>query len=303
MKKENNIHKRLKTTKRDWIVFSISALIAVFSVFYLIYFTEILSEISHYLDAGVKTVILFAWGVALNRTAVLLLSVNSRGDKRTETIHLMFVSFIKYLIAIITIIILLVVWLGEEYVSSILTGIGVLALIIGLGAQSLINDILAGLFLVFENHINVGDVISIASWRGTVKEIGIRTTVLVDVSGNEKIISNSSITEFINLTTELSVAAVDIGVDYSIPIDRLEKVINDALPKAKESIPKIVEGPTYLGVSDLADSAVYIKIIAKVKEEDRFGVQRDLLRFFKITFDENNITIPFNQVTISQRND
>ena len=303
MKKENNIHKRLKTTKRDWIVFSISALIAVFSVFYLIYFTEILSEISHYLDAGVKTVIIFAWGVALNRTAVLLLSVNSRGDKRTETIHLMFVSFIKYLIAIITIIILLVVWLGEEYVSSILTGIGVLALIIGLGAQSLINDILAGLFLVFENHINVGDVISIASWRGTVKEIGIRTTVLVDVSGNEKIISNSSITEFINLTTELSVAAVDIGVDYSIPIDRLEKVINDALPKAKESIPKIVEGPTYLGVSDLADSAVYIKIIAKVKEEDRFGVQRDLLRFFKITFDENNITIPFNQVTISQRND
>ena len=294
--------KRLITTKKDWIVFAVSFLVVSFGVAYFV--TDMcatLTSINYYLDALVKTVLVFGWVFVINRVSVLILSININDDSRTETIHLMFASFIKYLIAIISIIILLIIWLGQEYVSNILTGVGVLALIIGLGAQSLINDILAGLFLVFENHINVGDVVSIGSWRGTVVEIGIRTTVLVDLAGNEKIVSNSSITEFINLTNELSVAAVEIGVDYSTPVEKLDKAVNDSLKDLQKLIPEIVEGPTYLGITELSDSAIFFKVIAKVKEEDRFAVQRSMLRFYKQVLDDNDIRIPFNQITISNR--
>ena len=85
-------------------------------------------------------------------------------------------------------------------------GAGVLALIIGLGSQSLVADILAGIFIVFEGEFQVGDIVIIDGWRGEVKEIGIRTTKLVDVGGNIKIVNNSEIKTIINQTQELSLA-------------------------------------------------------------------------------------------------
>ena len=121
----------------------------------------------------------------------------------------------------------------------------------------------------------------------------------MDAGGNIKIVNNSDIRSIINQTQELSVAKCYVGVSYGDRIEAIEAVIADNLEKIKEKIPAIVEGPFYKGVSELADSAVVLLFVAKCKEADIYQVQRDLNREIKIVFDDNNVNIPFPQVTVS----
>ena len=168
-----------------------------------------------------------------------------------------------------------------------------LTLIIGLGSQSLVADILAGIFIVFEGDFQVGDIIIIDGWRGEVLEIGIRTTKLLDAGGNIKIINNSDIRSVVNQTQELSIAKSYISIDYGTRIEKVEAVIHDNLDKVKAAIPAIVEGPYYKGVSELGDSAINLLFVAKCKEGDIYQVQRDLNREFLIVFNDNGIDVPF----------
>lgn len=217
---------------------------------------------------------------------------------RAITIIKLLNSFIKYLIAIIAIMLVLNAW-GVD-TATLLASAGILSLVIGLGAQSLIADIIAGMFIVFEGEFQVGDIVIIDGWRGTVDEIGIRTTKIIDWQGNIKIVNNSQISSIINQSKELSVTTCVISVDYRESIPRVELVIKDNLERIKNNIPEIVDGPYYKGVDSLGDSSVNLLFIATVKENDYFVVQRALNREIKMIFDENNISIPFPQVTINE---
>ena len=222
-------------------------------------------------------------------------------SKRGKTITTLVSSFIKYLIAIIAFMLILSAWGADP--GALLASAGILTLVIGLGAQSLIADILAGIFIVFEQEFQVGDIIVIDGWRGTVTEVGIRTTKVMDWGGNVRIINNSSISSIINQTKELSIAVSRISIEYGQPIPDVEVIIKNNLERMKNAIPEIVEGPYYKGVDALSSSSVDLLFMAKCKEEDLYGVQRALNRELKILFDENQIRIPFPQVTVSQYED
>ena len=90
-----------------------------------------------------------------------------------------------------------------------------------------------------------------------------------------------------------------LGVSYGDRIEKVEKVIADNIDAIKEKIPAIIEGPFYKGVTELGESSVNLLFVAKCKEEDIYQVQRDLNREIKIVFDDNGISIPFPQVTVS----
>lgn len=218
-------------------------------------------------------------------------------SKKTITIALLLLNLLKWVVAIASVFLIMGAWGADT--TMMLASAGVLTLIIGLGSQALVQDILAGIFIVFEGDFQVGDIVIIDGWRGEVKAIGIRTTKLVDAGGNIKIVNNSDIRSIINQTQELSVAKCYVGISYSDRIERVEKIIADNLPSIKEKIPAIVEGPFYKGVTELGDSAVSLLFVAKCKESDIYQVQRDLNREIKIIFDDNNVNIPFPQVTIS----
>ena len=205
-------------------------------------------------------------------------------------------SFIKWAIALTAVFLVLDAW-GVPATAT-LTGAGVLALIIGLGSQSLVADILAGIFIVFEGEFQVGDIVIVDGWRGEVKEIGMRTTKLLDAGGNVKIVNNSEIKTIINQTQELSLAKANVSVSYNVRIEKVEAVIADNIAKIKEKIPAIEEGPFYKGVTELGESGVQLLFVAKCKEDDIYQVQRDLNREIKIMFDDNNIEIPFNQLVV-----
>lgn len=207
-------------------------------------------------------------------------------------------SLIKYA-AVIVLLFFILRTVGVD-TTALLAGIGILGLVVGLGAQPLIADIIAGLFIVFENVFEVGDIIVVDGFRGTVREVGIRTTKFEDAGGNIKIVNNADIKTLINMTKSLSVASCEMSIEYGESLERVEAILAEALPKIKEAIPEIKEGPYYKGVSALADSSVNLKFIAKCEEGARYQVERDLNRQFKLLFDKNNINIPFPQVVVNE---
>ena len=241
-------------------------------------------------------------GVAVTLAIALhyLAKIVFRG-KKARTISRLILSFVKWAIALVAVFLILDAWGAPA--TATLTGAGVLALIIGLGSQSLVADILAGIFIVFEGEFQVGDIVIVDGWRGEVQEIGIRTTKLVDAGGNIKIVNNSEIKTVINQTQELSLAKAYVSVSYGARIEKIEAVIADNLEKFKEKIPAIVEGPFYKGVSELGESGVSLLFVAKCNEGDIYQVQRDMNREIKIMFDDNGIEIPFNQLVVHMAED
>ena len=210
-------------------------------------------------------------------------------------------SIIKY--AAVIVLIFLILSAFHVDTVTLLVSAGVVSLVIGLGAQSLISDVIAGLFIVFEDVYNIGDIIVIDDFRGTVKEIGVRTTQIVDWAGNIKIVNNSDIRSLVNMTSEIKTAFVTVDVEYGESVERVESVIKGNLDRMKKNIPDILEGPFYIGVSDLGASGVTLAFIAQCQEQKRFQVERDMRRELKLIFDENDVGIPFNQVTINQPKD
>ena len=220
-------------------------------------------------------------------------------NSSAKTTLLLLGNLFKYAAAIAFVLVTLGAW-GVD-TTAIVTGSAVIALVIGLGCQSLIADIVAGIFMLFEGDIKVGDIVVIDGWRGEVKQIGLRRTKIEDAVGNVNIVNNSAISNIINNTQDLSVAVVEVGTEYNESIIRIEEVISKALPEMKAHVPAIVEGPFYKGVQRLGESSVDIKLVAKCREEDKYQVERDLNREIKLLFDANGINVPFNQIVLNTR--
>ena len=228
----------------------------------------------------------------------MLFRLRFKKSDRAKTVVSLLDGFVKYGAAIAVIIyVLKACGVNTE---ALIASIGILALIIGLGAQSLIADIIAGMFIIFENEFNTGEIISIDGFRGEVIEIGIRTTKLLDAAGNIKIMNHSDIKNIVNLSREPSLAVVDVDFPYDVPIEYIEKLFDEKFAGLKEKIPGIITGPFYKGVTEYKDSNVTIKIVATCLEEDRFQVQRDLLREYRAIITAEGIDISYPHVVIGQ---
>lgn len=227
-----------------------------------------------------------------------LFRIRFKKSDRTKTVVSLLDGFVKYGCAIAVIIYALKAC-GVN-TTALIASVGVLTLIVGLGAQSLIADIIAGMFIIFENEFNTGEIISIDGFRGEVIEIGIRTTKLLDAAGNIKIMNHSDIKNIVNLSRQPSLAVVDCDFPYDVPIEHIEKLFESKLAGFKEKIPGIIEGPFYKGVTEYKDSNVTVKIVATCNEVDRFQVQRDLLREYRSILTSEGIDISYTHVVIDQ---
>ena len=219
-------------------------------------------------------------------------------NKKAATVTSLVKSLLKWAIIMVSIFLILKKW-GVD-TDKILASIGIITLIIGLGCQSLIQDVIAGIFLVADSAFEVGDIVVVDDFRGTITEIGLKNTKLEDAGGNIKVISNSAITTMVNLTDSLSLSIVEIAIPYEENLKRTETLLIERLKDMKKRIPTIVEGPYYKGVEELGDSAVILKVIAKTKEEDRFQNTRDMKRDIYMFLNGNSIVVPYPQLTVTQ---
>lgn len=216
---------------------------------------------------------------------------------RAQTIASLVAGVFHYLIVIIGVIWALAI-LGVN-TTAVLAGVGIVGLILGFGAQSLIEDIITGAFIIFEGQYVNGDIIILDDFRGTVRNIGVRTTTIEDAGGNLKVVNNSDIRNFQNRSRNKSVAACEVSVAYDTDLKKLDKIIEEGLPLMYEAHRGLYQGePRFLGVTALADSGVNLKFIVDVREEDVFNAQRQLNRDVWALFTEKGIEIPFPQVVV-----
>ena len=209
----------------------------------------------------------------------MLLEVIGKAKSRSATVTNLLQSIVKYFSVII----------------ALLWGFS----IVGFGAQSLIEDIITGFFIIFEGEYGVGDIIILDDFRGTVRSIGVRTTVIEDAGGNLKIVNNSDIRNLQNRSRNNSLAICDIGVAYDTDIPKLREILIPELYKIYDEHRDLyLSAPVFMGIESFGDSAINLRFHAETKETDIFAARRRLNEDLLALFRRNGVNIPFPQVVV-----
>ncbi len=225
--------------------------------------------------------------------------VISAQEQRARTLLSLMRSVGVVLIILATIVMMLGA-LGVN-VGPLLAGAGVIGLAFSFGAQSLVKDVITGLFMLFENQFGVGDVIRIEGVSGAVETITLRVVTLRDVHGVVHIVPNGEIKKVSNLTRTWSRAVLDVSVAYREDPDHVMGVLRDigrGLYEDPEWKPLMVEPVEVPGIEMFGDSAISIRVMAKTLPLKQWDVARELRRRIKLRFDREGIEIPYPHQTV-----
>lgn len=224
-----------------------------------------------------------------------MFKIKERGP-RAITIGKLISSVSKYVIwFIISIMILSELSID---ITPFIASAGVIGLALGFGAQTVVKDFLNGFFIIVEQEFNVGDVVEIGGFKGVVKELGLRTTVLRNWLGEEKIVNNGDISSLINYSIGENMAVVDFGVDYKTDLSKFTGQMTEFIDSIANKYDVITERPVFLGITKLDDSSINMRIIAKTKTFMHIQVERDLRTDLVIFLSKNGIVIPFPQIVV-----
>ena len=225
----------------------------------------------------------------------------SRGDqteeevkKRSETLSGVLVASLQaVVIAVVTFMMLSEIGLN---IAPMIAGVGVVGIAIGFGAQSLVKDIIAGLFILLENQYRRGDVVKIADTSGLVEDINLRRTLLRDLDGIVHSVPNGEIRVASNLTKGYSRVNLNISVGYNEDLDRAIAVINRVGKELAEDpawSAQILKPPQVLRVDNLGDSGIDIKVTGDTKPIQQWAIMGELRLRIKKAFDREGIEIPW----------
>jgi small conductance mechanosensitive channel len=189
-------------------------------------------------------------------------------------------------------------------IGPLLAAGGIVGLTFSFGAQSLVKDLIAGFFILFENQFGIGDVIEAVGKSGTVERMTLRMTALRDLRGVVHVIPNGQITTLSNLTRSWSRAVVEVGIGYSTDLDRALVVFRDELSRfqADPAWKSRLEGSSeVLGVEQLGEHGVVIRTVLRTAPGAQWEVAREFRRRIKNRLDTEEIEIPFPQRTVHVR--
>ena len=236
-----------------------------------------------------NAIIVAAMMFALVWLVNLLMQLNIGLTFKGKTLYKVIMSIVKWVIIVAGIIGILGSF-GVDPTALIISA-GVITLVVGLSAQNLISDILAGLFIVIEGEYLIDDIVVIDGFRGKVKSVGIRTTSVEDIGGNVKIINNSEIKTVINLTNHKSLSKVTIYIASSENLKKTEEIFESKFPQILESLKQFnVDKIIYKGVASMDANGMAMIYAVPCFEEDIYEIERTLYREFKYIMDEYNIS-------------
>ena len=244
-----------------------------------------------------KLLLMIAGVLTAEALVSFLLSLPKPKKHRVRSVLSIVSSVLKYIAAIVILCWGLAI-LGVN-VSTIVASVGIVALILGFSAESLIEDMVTGAFMIFENQYNVGDIVEVDGFRGTVTDIGLRTTCVMDPGGNVKIMNNSAMKNILNRSNKSSRSISTIGIPYQTDLEKLESQIPELMQTIYNLHPDVFKcAPSYLGVDQLADSAVVLKFVGEVDENNIFAGCRLLNRELLLGFRKLGVECPFPQVDV-----
>ena len=186
-------------------------------------------------------------------------------------------------------------------IAPVLAGVGVAGLAIGFGAQTLVKDIITGLFILLEDSVAVGDVVTAGGHTGTVEAITVRTIRLRDLQGHVHTVPFSAVGSVSNMTKEFSYYLLDMGVGYREDYDAVVDVMREVgaeLERDPEFGPNMLEPLEIMGLNSFGDSAVVIRARLKTRPLTQWATGREYNRRLKAAFDARNIEIPFPHTTL-----
>lgn len=225
--------------------------------------------------------------------------INAIEEKRLTTLHKLFKSIVSYALYFIAIITCLDI-VGVK-VTAILAGAGIVSLAVAFGAQSIVQDLMSGLFILLENQYAVGEYIKIGTVVGKVEEIGMKTTKLSTYNGEIMVIPNGKISELVNYSRRAQRANVDVGIAYEEDIDQATIALERACQQINEQFGQILDEQAHvLGVVDLADSAVTIRCTFTAYEWQQAVIERALRKTVKDTLDAQGIEISYPKLQLIQ---
>jgi len=217
---------------------------------------------------------------------------------RFKTLSKLLFSLLRYSVFIIAILVILSIW-GVDVVPAI-AGLGIVGLVIGLGAQRMIQDMIAGFFIVFENHYDIGDIVEVSGFKGTVLELGLKSTTLQHWTGHIQIFSNSQMSPVINYSRHFAQALVTVSVPYNADIKLLSSTLNTNLQTLKENT-SIISDVIVLGVTKFLASGIELTVTCQTKPNLQYGVEREIRLFLLEQLKELNVDIPFDHIVISSK--
>lgn len=223
-------------------------------------------------------------------------------ERRVTTIERLTVRVGATLVTIIALLMILAVF--DIDIGPAVAGLGVVGIAVGLGAQTLVKDWLAGIFIVLENQYSAGDVVAIAGVEGTVEDFSLRRTTLRDLDGTVHSVPNGQIVVASNHTRVWARVNLDIGVAYDTDIERASALIDRIgadLATDEEWRDRLIEPPTVIRINALGDSGVTLKVLGRVRAAEQWAVAGELRKRILAAFAREGIEVPYpRRVMVTQ---
>ncbi len=207
-------------------------------------------------------------------------------------------ALLVFLVVVVGLIVLSEVGIN---IAPLLAGAGVLGLAVGFGSQKMVQDVITGAFILFEDTISVGDVVSLGGLTGVVEAMSVRSIRLRALDGSVHTVPFSAVSTVTNMTKDYSFYVLDVGIGYRENVDEVIEVlrgIGDEMRADPAFAPLMLEPLEVMGLDKFADSAVIIRARLKTLPIKQWVVGREFNRRMKKVFDERGIEIPFPHTTV-----
>jgi moderate conductance mechanosensitive channel len=221
--------------------------------------------------------------------------------QRLRTLGAMLEKVLHVLLVAGAVVYIMIIW-GIP-VGPLLALGGAIGLAVGFGAQDLVKDVIAGFFVLVEDQYAIGDVVELAGADGTVEEIRLRTTVLRGLDGSLHHVPNGEVRVATNLTPDYSRVVIDVGISYDADVDAAIAALSDEAARFRSDpdwTRAHADDPQVLGVDELGDSSVVIRVMFTTDPEKRWAVKREFLRRVKYRLDAEGIEIAYPHLQIVQ---
>jgi small conductance mechanosensitive channel len=244
------------------------------------------------------------WRIVVSRIAGVMRSRGTRKDhaekvKRLDTMT----GLLRKVGGIAIWVVATIMILGHVgiQIGPLLAGAGIVGVAVGFGSQSLVKDVISGMFFLAEDQVRVGDWVRVDATSGLVESITVRTIILRDLEGTVHVIPHGMVGTVSNMTKEWSAALLDVGVAYKEDTDRVVEVLREVSEdmRADEELGELILEPLQVfGVDTFADSAVVVRVRLKTQPGSQWSVGREYRRRIKHAFDRSGIEIPFPHCSV-----
>ena len=207
-------------------------------------------------------------------------------SKKGDTMETLLLSVFKYSVYIMAGVI---IFSDIFDLKSVLAAAGIGGIALGLGAQSLIKDVISGFFIVMEDQYVVGDMISVDDMKGTVEKLELRVTKLRSFNGDLYIVPNGEIRKLTNHTRGNKAVIVDVPLAYSADINKAIEIASEVCLRVKEEYETIVDDPKVLGITELGKESLNLRIMATALPNEQWEIERRIRKLIKEEFSKENI--------------